>query len=49
MWSELNRGLNSDVFYYTTPTNWGHLDTPYGTTEANNRATMADIGHQLTQ
>lgn len=30
MWSELYSGLNSDVFYYATPTNWGHLDTPGG-------------------
>lgn len=48
MWSELDSGLHSDVFYYTTPTNWGHLDTPDGTIEANNRATTADTGHQPT-
>lgn len=46
MWSEPNTGLNWDVFYYTTTTNWGHLDTPDGTIEANNRATMADTGHR---
>lgn len=41
------KGLNSDMFYYTTPTNWGHLDAPDRTIEANNRATMADTGHRL--
>lgn len=45
MWSEPNSGLNSDVFYYTNPTNWGHLYTPDRPIEANNRATMADTEH----
>lgn len=49
MWSELYSGLNSDVFYYATPTNWGHLDTPDGPIDANNGATMADTGHQPTR
>lgn len=49
MWPELNGGLNPDAFYYTTPTNWGHLDPPDGTIEANNRATMADTGHRPTR
>lgn len=49
MWPELNGGLNPDAFYYTTPTNWGHLDPPDGTIEADNRATMADTGHRPTR
>lgn len=35
MWSELNGGLNSDGFYYTTATNRGYLVTPDRTIEAN--------------
>lgn len=35
MWLELNGGLNSDGFYYTTTTNRGYLVTPDRTIEAN--------------
>lgn len=48
MWSELNGGLNSHVFYNTTPTNWGHSDAPDRPAEADNGSTMADTGHRPT-